>query len=195
MFKILNGKEPKGAWVDSSPKIELRPQLTKYLPDEKYLANLRVREPIFKYIIQNFKFNPLMFLDAIKYPVLLLGYYSTPLAIELSQWNYPVTLIVKTAEEIGRVKANMERHAGIMRELFYYNYYSGVPASKIIVWVDDDFSIPEERKSEWIKYLKTRCQFLILGLKESPDIENIIEGIKGVAVRRKYGDYYFVVTY
>lgn len=195
MFKILNRKEPDNAWVDSSPTTERRPQSVKYLPDEKYLANLRVREPIFKYIIQNFKFDPLRLLDAMKYPILLLGYYSTPLAIELSQWNYPITLIVKTVEEIARVKANVERHAGIMRELFYYNYYVGTPSSRIIVWIDDDPSMPDNRKLDWIKYLKTRCQFLICGIKGDSNTEKIIRQISGVSVKRKYGDYYLMIAY
>lgn len=192
MFKILN---ENSKWKNSSPMAERRPQLRKYLPDEKYLENLRFREPAFRFIIENFKINPSDILDCIKYPILLLGFYSTPLAIELSQWGYPTTLIVKTLEEIGRVKANSQRHAGNMRELFYYNYYVGVPASRIIVWVDDDYSIPEDRKLEWLKYLKTRCQFLIAAIKGDKLHEEITRSTKNAASYKKYGDYYLIINY
>lgn len=146
-------------WIDSSIGAEKRPQFRdRFLDEDNYMANMRNREAIFKFIIQTFVFDPSDFpQNNPKYPVLLLGYNSIPLATELSQWKFPVTLMVKDDKEEKAAKNVMKRYNGDFKIT-----KGNINGEKIIVWSDDNRAWSTERKFEFVKTLNDRSQILIV---------------------------------
>lgn len=173
---------PTDRWIDSSIQADPNPQArAKLLEDDEYLANMREREPIYKFIIQNFVFDPNDFMSYGKYPILLMGYESAPLAAELSQWKYPVTLVVRNFFEAADAKKIMDRHNGVVNIV-----RGGVSGAKIIAWTGDD-NMREQTKMDFIKYLSNRCNVLILSLPGLKIRERIKKEIKNSTEIRTFG--------
>lgn len=185
----------KNGWQDSSSQAEQSPQDREYYSDEDYLANLRIREPAFRFVIQNFIINEKDPSDYLNYPVLLIGVGSFPMGIELSQWGYPVTLCIKNKEEERVAEKNALVQNGKFTKIMKYDYLKGVKESKIIVWIDDDSSIPKEQTEGWLAYLKTRCQVLIFALKKNKNNHKIISNLKTCTKKQTTSDYYFGISY
>lgn len=185
----------KNRWIDSSSQADQYPQYRENFTDEEYLRNLRIREPAIRYIIQNFIINDKDPLDYLNYPVLLIGVRSFPMGIELSQWGYPITLCVRNYEEERVANKNASIQNGRFTKIMKYDYRKGVKESKIIIWINDDKSIPEEHIEGWIDYLKTRCQVLIFAVKKTKNNFRIINNLKNCTHQQLTSDYYFGISY
>lgn len=178
-------------WVDSSIKADPNPlKRNKLLIDETYLANMRERESIFKFIIQTFVFDPKDTVSASKYPILLLGYDSAPLATELSQWNYPVTLAVVGKREENAVKKIMVRHNGTFKIT-----YGSSTGEKIMAWTDINSRLNNAKKFEYINFLVTKCEILVLSIKSAKLRERILKEIKNVNEETKFGGTPLIIMY
>lgn len=189
MFQVTSRKDT-GNWIDSSIKADPNPQLrAKLLEDDEYLANMREREPIYKFIIQNFVFDPNDVLCYSKHPILLLGYESTPLACELSQWRYPVTLVLANFFEEVDAKKIMARHNGNVKIA-----RSGEGHGKIVAWIDNG-KMSGGNKMEYIKYLSQKCGVLIISTPSSEFRERIMKEIKNVAYSTKFGGTPLLIIY
>jgi len=180
---------PGTGWIDSSPQPEKHPELRQYMPDEEYFSYLRWQEPVFRFIVQNFKIDPNNCFSYLKYPIVRLGFHLSPMAIELSHWNYPVTLLVREYTEYQRVRANSKRHDGFIKNVGHYDFLTGTPESRIIIWVDDG-SLRRDRIKEYIAYLEERCQVLIVAIIDGPDRKEIL-GNK--TIKNKYGEHVLAI--
>jgi hypothetical protein len=182
-------------WKDSSPRADQMIKYRNYLTDEEYLASLVFKGPLIDFITDNFKIDPYNPLSYTRFPVLVLGVQSTPLAIEISQWSYPTTLVVKTYQDVRNVEANSTKFGGQIEDLRHFNYFVACPTSKIIVWVDDDNEIPRERIKKWLEYLREQSFIVISALKKSKETQEIIDSMEGVSVKKSYGNYFLVISY
>jgi len=179
-------------WVDSSIHADPNIQLSeKLLLDENYLANMRERESIFKFIIQTFVFDPNDFPNFNdKYSILLFGYNAVALATELSQWKYPVILTVRNKKEEKAAKKVMERHNGDFKIT-----QGSVDGEKIIVWRDENKALTNAKKFEYIKFLSQRCQILIVSTKSKIIRERILKEIKTANKVDKYSGTPLIIIY
>jgi hypothetical protein len=191
----MQKKSGNAGWVDSSPRADQMIKYRNYLTDEEYLASLVFKGPLIDFITDNFKIDPYNPLSYMKFPVLVLGVQSTPLAIEISQWSYPTTLVVKTYADVRNVQANSTKFGGEIDDLRHFNYFKACPASKIIVWVDDDLEIPRERIKKWLEYLREQSYLVVAALKKSKETLEIIDRMKGLSVKKSYGNYFLVISY
>lgn len=102
------------------------------LSDEQFHAFNMIHDPLWRYV-------------AVHYPkevwgknvndVCVLDYNSIPIAVELSQWTFPTTLIVRTPEEVRRSRKDIEIQDGHFKELVLFNYIRNIPRVTVIVFV------------------------------------------------------------
>lgn len=190
MFQVT--KTPQ--WTDSSFKAEDTPQLREYLTDDEYNINLQMREPVFRFLIRHFRFDPKKIEEKDKYPITLIGVKSFALAIELSQWGFPTTLLVRSEQEKSVVIKNMKRHAGTINRILVRDFYrDSLPTSSVYVWFDEDPHLLKDRKVEWIKRLRELCGVLVASVPRSSLIEMIREKIPDVAIVKDWGSYPLMV--
>lgn len=195
MFTTTDRARPaKQRWVDSSSQANQYPQYREEFSDEEYLVNLQIREPAVRYVIQNFIMDPNDPLDYMKYPITIAGVKSHTLGIELSQWGYPIHLIVKSEQEAKVARKNAERQGGKYASIRVSNFYQGIKSCKILIWVDDDKSLPRDRVGEWVSYLKQQSQFLIFAVKKSRDAFKMTTG-HHITLQKDFGSYYFGIHY
>lgn len=193
MSFTITGQRSK--WIDTSPQPDQMPQLRQTLTDEEYMLNLQLREPAVRFVLRNFIIDPEKYQDYLNYPVLLIGAKAFPMGIELSQWGYPVTLLVRSQQEKTIVKKNITKQGGVIEHIAAYNYFVGVPSSRIIIWVDDDKKLPRSRVKEWLTYLRSRCQVLIFLVKSSKRTRKITAEIPNTNHLAEHAHYIFGITY
>lgn len=201
-FTVLDQMAQNSHWQDSSFNISKEDVETRlvFLDDKQWQAHMQMKEDAFKFIIQNFKFDPNEADDILsgtryKYSVLCLGYTLMPLAVELSQWEYPVTLIINDQRQVKGVEVNAEQYDGRIENAMCYNYYIGVPQSKIIVYFDDDPYIERQELHKYLKYLKSRCGVLIMGIIDDYDTPDLLSHHKNVSSRGNCGPYKLFISY
>lgn len=102
--------------------------------DSLYKAAMQIHFPLYQYILTHFDNEEW---DTNLSSVVVFGDYSLPLAIELSQFRYPVTYLAKTEKDMKDVIRNNERHAGhLIEQAFWFDYTKNVPRAHCIVAVD-----------------------------------------------------------
>lgn len=89
-----------------NPNLKSPPSLS----DEEYRLVTIAYEPLWRYVTKNYdKYN---YDYDMATPVTVLGYQSLPLAIELSQYGYDVSLLVNDYDELIKAKASCLKLAG-----------------------------------------------------------------------------------
>lgn len=136
-----NSNQP--GWIDSSYKPARTLEEAQYLGDEEYNHRLGVHNPLWRYVIRRYTKES----DA---PLLVMGYDTLSIAIELSQWTYPVIYVSETEKEVSDVKRDAQRQAGFFKELLkipYKAYRGYFPASRVAIFIGiiDEMS-PDDAK-------------------------------------------------
>lgn len=201
-FSILDHMTGNAGWADSSFNITEQDMETRlvFLDDKMWQAHMQTKEAALKFIIRNFIFDPNNADDILngtryKFPILCLGYTLMPLAVELSQWKYPVTLAINDSRQMKGVTVNSEQYAGEIEKTLCYNYYLGVDGYRIIVFFDDDPYIDRRLLADYLKYLKSRCHVLVMGLIEDYDTKDILSKHKNTSHKGKSGPYELFISY
>ena len=83
-----NHPSQQQGWKDNSYHPSRTLEEANYLDDATYNDRLGVHNPLWRYIITTYTTES----DA---PLLVIGYEALPLAIELSEWTYPVNEMQK----------------------------------------------------------------------------------------------------
>lgn len=141
-------KQP--GWTDASYKPSKTLEEANYLGDEEYHNSLGVHNPLWRYIIKRYTVES----DA---PLLVMGSQSLPLAIELSQWTYPVNLIVRDGKEKRQAESDAKRQAGFFKSIRVDG--EGYPKSRIAIFIGIIDDLPDNRAKEFV-------DFLLKGVKE-----------------------------
>src|SRR3972149_5206600 len=108
--KGFNHPTNQKGWTNSSYRPSRTIEEANYLGDEEYHERLGVHNPLWRYIIQRYTKES-------EAPIMVIGYDALPLAIELSQWTYPVNLVLRNEEEIKRAKSDAKRQAGTFQSV------------------------------------------------------------------------------
>jgi hypothetical protein len=135
---------PNKGWIDSSPRTGR--SASGVITEDQYYASLNLNEALVKYILVNYEKES-------QVPILVLGYSSLPIAIELSQWTYPIYYASFSLEETAKVKRDCERYAGVFKKLIQKDsrWSRNYPITRVTIftgligWDRDDEAV------SWVK--------------------------------------------
>ena len=117
-------------WRQSSPGVGYsRGQIT----DEQYYASVAIHDPLWRYIISHY--DKEIYDHQNTTPVTVLGYRGVPVAIELTQWGYDVSILTNKLEDFIRAKKDCEIQAGSPKQLFYFDFTKNVPRGCVISFI------------------------------------------------------------
>lgn len=96
------------------------------------------------------------------HPIVVFGILSLPVAIELSQWGYPTTYLVKDWDEEKLINDSMEVHAGELK-IVQQDYLKNIPRCSAVFITDllEHFTDEVELK-EFLDMLLDRAQILFI---------------------------------
>lgn len=159
-------KKQRNKWKDSSPHAGYN---RNQLKDEEYHLTLAYHNPLWRYVTQRFT-------NEAACPVTVLGYDSIPLAIELSQWTYPVTYITDTHEGVEKAKKDCEIQAGSFKDFYYFDFGKNCPASRIVLFIGLLQEIPDDEIIEFLEMLLRRCREVVCGVPNIKDWYHLLSG-------------------
>jgi len=149
-------KPKKIRWKDSSPKVGYS---SGQLDDLAYYANVAFHDPIWRYIVNHY---PKEIYDENVSSIVILGYSSIPVAIELSQWSYPITFLTDSYDEMMKAKRDCEIQAGFLKELYYFPYRKNMPKATIIVAIGLLDTLKTYEVSKWVNLMVKRGREILL---------------------------------
>ena len=125
-----------------------------------------------------------------EYPIVVLGYNMLPIAVELSQWDFPVTFVTSDKHSLAKSLQDIETHAGNMKNVYAFDYTENSPRGKFIVFSDILIHLPDERKLWFIDMLLERCRIIICAEKIDYDWRSLL-GKRYNIIMSRYpeGDY------
>ena len=143
--------------------------------DEAFHNTLAVHDPLWRYIVNHYSKE--IYNHENIASVTVLGYDSLPIAIELSQWGYPVIFIADNLEEYEKAKKDCEIQAGKLKDLLYFDYRRNIPQGTAICFLGIlDDPMPFSRLFTYIDLLLRRNREIICALYESRDwVELLVE--------------------
>lgn len=121
-------RQKQGHWRNSSPKAGYT---RNQLSDDDYYDSLALNDPLWRYIISHY---PKEVYGENRASVVVLGYKTLAVAIELTQWSYPVIFIARTYDEVKRAKRDCEIHAGSLKENIYFDYLSNIKRAHVVTF-------------------------------------------------------------
>lgn len=118
-----NSNQP--GWIDTSPRVGYA---NNQLDDDHFNNDLSSDHLLWRYIITHYPKELIT-------PIVVLGDQSTAIAIELSQWDYPITYISDSFQSVERFKKNCEIHAGSIHQSLYFDFTKNCPPARLIIFV------------------------------------------------------------
>ncbi|MBK9272887.1 MAG: hypothetical protein IPM48_14985 [Saprospiraceae bacterium] len=151
-------------WEDSSPRVginkEYKPENERLL-DEEYDRVLAVHDPLWRDIV-------LRYPKESESPLVVVGYNSIPIAIELSQWTYPVTFVTSEYKGVKRASEDGKIHAGTFQNIYYCDYLKTLPRGRVISFRNTLTHLPDT----------TLFEFLDMALRRSHEVVASEKNIK-----------------
>jgi len=148
-------------WTKNSFKPATTPEEANYLGDEEYHDSLGVHNPLWRYVIKRYTKES-------ETPILVVGYDALPVAIELSQWTYPVVFVVKNKTELEKAKYDIKRQAGFFKDtltLPFENYLGGYPHSRVAIFIGIIDKMDNDGARIFIDNLKKSATQIICAVK------------------------------
>ena len=116
-------RNPELGFRDNSPKAGGM----DWISDELYNNTLAVHDVLWRYAVIRFPYEK-------ECPVLTIGYGSIPIAIELSQWTYPVSYIAQSWQEKKQVLNDCEHQAGFLKDVYVIDYFRDIPRARVAIF-------------------------------------------------------------
>jgi len=114
-----------------------------WISDELYNNTLAVHDILWRYAVIRFPYEK-------ECPVLTIGYGSVPIAIELSQWTYPVSYIAQSWEEKKQVLNDCQHQAGFLKDIYVINYWQGIPRARVCIFTGLLSQLTEKEIYRWL---------------------------------------------
>jgi len=156
-------KQP--GWTDASYKPSKTLDEANYLGDEEYHDSLGIHNPLWRYIIRRYTVEK-------EAPLLVIGFQALPLAIELSQWTYPVNLILKNENEKRQAESDAKRQAGFFKNIRIDG--EGYPKSRIAIFIGIIDNLPDRKATEFVNYLLKGVKEVVCSVKPNRDWGKIL---------------------
>jgi len=142
--------------------------------DALYNSVMQLHYPLYQYIVTNYR-NEIW--DGNLASIAVFGDYSLPLAIELSQFRYPVTYIAKDLPELEAAKKSNEKMGGhLIHDAFWFDYTQNIPRVHIALFVDVlENMVSDNRIYTYIDLLLRRCGEIVCSVKSTLNWRSILE--------------------
>lgn len=146
-------RNPYEGFVDSSPRNNGKNY--DWISDQLYGQTLAVHDIIWRYAVLRFKREE----DC---PLLVIGYGSVPIAIELSQWTYPVIYLASSEQEADQVRTDCEHQAGFFERLIVTDQFVDVPKARVCIFTGILADLKSKREIyKWLDLLTRRCTYVV----------------------------------
>ena len=147
-------RNPYEGFTDSSPRTGKDGKNYDWISDELYHKTLGVHDVLWRYAVIRFS-------NEIACPILLVGYGSVPMAIELSQWTYPITFVAQSDVEARQIAIDCEHQAGFMK-IIIADPYMDVPQARVCMFTGLLGGLKTERQIyKWLDLLTRRCPYVV----------------------------------
>lgn len=103
-------------------------QMKGVMSDEDFHYILGYHKPAWVHILDRLPHES-------KHPIVVFGKYSIPVAIELSQWGYPVSYLVKDWDEEKHIARTLDVHFGQLK-IIQQDYLKNIPRCKAVFITD-----------------------------------------------------------
>jgi len=159
--KGFNHSSKQKGWSENSYRPSKTLEESKYLSDEEYSDRLGVHNPLWRYIIKRYTTES-------EAPLLVIGMEALPLAIELSQWTYPINFIVRNEQEKAKAESDSKRHAGNFK-----TFINGFKKSRVAIFIGiiDDMSDRDARRH--VDYLSKGVNEVVCAVRPDRDWERV----------------------
>ena len=139
-----------------------------------YYATVAIHDPLWRYIVRHYVKE--VYGENIA-TVNILGYSALPVAIELSQWSYPITFLTNKPQEIARAKRDYERQAGFVKNNICFNYEKNIPNATVTCFIGqlDAYHNNLDLYNRIDLYLR-RCEELVCAVKNDRDWGRVLDG-------------------
>ena len=165
MIIIDRTKRKRVNWVDSSLKSKA---YKGQLKDEEYYLTLAKHNFLWRYIVTRYPKEATS-------PLCVLGYSAIPIAIELSQWTYPVTYITDTYEGVIKAKQDCKIQAGFFKDFYYFDFGKNCPPSCVISFIGLLDQLPLDELYDYIDLLLRRCREIVCAVPNNRDWEALFK--------------------
>ena len=153
-------------WVNSS----LKPNETRgQLSDEVYKGVNYYHRFVWGYIVNHYR-------NEIGSPLIVLGYAAIPLAIELSQWDYPVTYITDTFAGVKKAKRDCEIQAGKFKNIFYFDFSRNCPKGRLLTFLGVLEQMRDQEALEFLSMLLRRVQEVVFAVQADRNWFKVLNG-------------------
>ena len=159
-FHVQSGMGQRG-WTPAGTKAG---DYADTLDDQQFYASLAIHDPLWRYIIKNYSKEKEGQHHVPITPVTVLGYGATPIAVELSQWSYPVTQIVFNKTQFKRVKKDAQLQAGSMK-VEIGDFRRWCPRGAVVCFVGILDDLPFERITSFLDMLLKQNREVIFAIK------------------------------
>lgn len=163
------GSNQKGWRQNSSQAFDNYGQIT----DEEISHSLELHDPLWRYIVRHY---PKEVYGENLAAINVLGYQSLPIAIELSQWTYPVTFLTPYPDHIRLAKKDYEIHAGFIKENICHSFYKNVPNAAVVTFIGILHQLKEEDMYRFIDMLLRRCEEVVCSVPDTHTWNELFEG-------------------
>lgn len=148
--------QAKPGWQDASP----RGGNYDWINDETLYRTLARHDVLWKRILYRCP-NPE------KANIVVLGYGSLPMAIELSQRGYSVTYVAQSEPEKERVERDCEVQAGLLVSTLVADWRTDIPKGTVCLFTGLLGQVKENLSRKWIELLLRRVDFIVCAEKTS----------------------------
>ena len=162
--KGFNHPSNQKGWTNSSYKPSRTLEEANYLGDEEYHDRLGVHNPLWRYIISRYSKES-------EAPLMVIGFDTLPLAIELSQWTYPINLVLKNEEEIKRAKSDAQRQAGFFKSISTSEAHS---SNRVAIFIGIIDHMPDRDVREYIDFLLKGVKEVVCAVRPNRDWRSIL---------------------
>lgn len=150
--------------VDSSPTAGNM----RWLSDQQYHTTLGIHELLWRYAVERFPKER-------ECPILILGYGSLPIAIELSQWTYPITYVAQSEKEKKQVITDCAAQAGNLSQLYTLDWYVNVPKARVCIFTGLLGGLTDRQIYKWMDLVLRRVAYVVCAEHTGRDWKEILE--------------------
>lgn len=146
------------------------------LKDEEYKKTNYEHRKLWGYIVNHYK-------KEAQCPIVVAGYDSIPIAIELSQWGYPITFLTDSLEGVKKARKDCQTHAGTFKELLHFEFGKNVPRSRLVTFLGILEQMEDDEIPDFISMLLRRSQEVVCSVRVGRNWERILGGKFDLDVR------------
>lgn len=141
----------------------------RQLKDEEYHLTLAYYDKLWRHIVTRYPNEAVS-------PVCVLGYSAIPIAIELSQWTYPVTYITDTWKGVLRAKKDCEVQAGFFKDFLYFDFTRNIPHTRVVTFIGIIDTMELKDMYNYLDLLLRRSREVVCAVSNKKSWARLLEG-------------------